>query len=165
MQHVNGRFLPNSFSPERFQPAALWSLASRSNLSAPAVLHNKKDLDCQEEGMHENSIWVVTAETKDLSVKCGHFSIRKVSWCPSRAGHCIIVLLINNINSSAMITHKSTIINTVSSQCRHALTSSRLTCQDLYLIFPCPCHWISHFSSAYLRNIQPVNIMLWAPFQ
>lgn len=40
VQHVNGRFLSNSYSPERFQPATFWSLAGLSNLSAPAMQHN-----------------------------------------------------------------------------------------------------------------------------
>lgn len=85
-------------------------------------------------------------QKQKMTVKYAHFSVGKFSWCPYGAGHCIIVLLINNINSSAVIKHISTIINTISSQCRHSLISSRFSRRDLHLLFSCPCHWISHFS-------------------
>ncbi len=64
------------------------------------------------------------AETKDVKVRYGHCSVKKVSWT-SRAGNCIIILL----------THKSNIINTILSRWHHALTSWRFSCQDLHPIF------------------------------
>lgn len=64
MQHVKYRFLPDGFSHEKFQPAALWSLASLSSLSAPAVQHNQKHLNCQEKAKLVNLIVFVIAAQK-----------------------------------------------------------------------------------------------------
>lgn len=129
MQHVNGRFLPNSYSPERFQPATLWSLASLSKLSAPAVQHNQKDLELPRKVNAGEFHLVGDCREKRKDCEIRPFPmLGRLAESPNRAGHCILVLLINNINSSAVITHKSTIINTVSSECRHSLTSSRFSC-------------------------------------
>lgn len=115
--------------------------------------------------MLENFLGSATAETKDTTLKYSLFCVRKVSWCPNRAGHCGLVLLINNINSSTVITHKSTIINKLSSQCRHSLTCSRFSCWDLCLISFLSLSLNLPFVSAWFRNIQQVNTILWAPPQ
>lgn len=115
--------------------------------------------------MHENFLGSATAETKDTTLKYRLFCVRKVSWCPSRAGHCGLVLLINSINSSTVITHKSTIINKVSSQCRHSLTSSRFSHWDLCRISFLSLSLNLPFLSAWLKNIRQVSAILWAPLQ
>lgn len=56
----------------RRDPAALWSLASLSALSAPAVLHNQKDLNCQGKWMCDNVVFLCRLQKqnhlKDISV-------------------------------------------------------------------------------------------------
>lgn len=110
------------------------------------------------------NVWVfhLVGECRNQWYDCkiSNLSNRKVGSCPNRAGQCVILWLINNINSSAVMTHKSTIINNVLSQCHHSLTSSRFSCQDA-ILFSCPCHWISHFSWPILNNLQQ-NTMLYS---
>lgn len=82
------------------------------------------------------SFVLLSAETNDMTVK---LAIERLVNAPGEQDNALFLWLINTINSSAVMTHKSTIINNVLSQCHHSLTSSRFGCQDV-ILFSCPCH-------------------------